>query len=101
MSTCKSCGARIVWAKTTTGKSMPLDPDPVAGGNVVLERDGVGWVARIVQPDPEFERLVSHFATCPNAKAHRKDRQAEHALQDAKREMFGDDADYLDDVGAR
>lgn len=44
---CSSCPQMIVWVKTRSGSSMPVD----------------------VGTD------VSHFSTCPNADAHRKKRQ--------------------------
>lgn len=44
-SACRSCAAPIFWIVTTHGKKMPVD------------RDG-----------------TSHFATCPNAAAHRRRR---------------------------
>lgn len=49
---CRSCGARIVWLKTKTGKSMPVDAPSTN------------------QDDLEYdhERHVSHFGTCPDAK---------------------------------
>ena len=28
--TCKACGRPIVWIRTTKGKSMPCDDEPVA-----------------------------------------------------------------------
>ena len=28
--TCKACGKPIVWIRTTKGKSMPCDAEPVA-----------------------------------------------------------------------
>ena len=41
-STCRSCGASMIWIKTTAGKSMPCDPGltpywerPRAAGKVV------------------------------------------------------------------
>lgn len=54
------------WARTVNGKSIPLDPEPVPGGNVEL-RDGL---ACVVKPDGAA-RYVSHFATCKNANGHR------------------------------
>lgn len=66
--TCRSCKARIRWVKTEHGKQMPVDAEPVAGGNIELH-DGV---ARIVSPNPLVRRYISHFATCPDARSHRK-----------------------------
>ncbi len=55
---CSSCRARIIWFKTAAGKNMPVDADTVEPG------------------DEEYfpPRHISHFATCPNAKNHRKQR---------------------------
>ena len=70
---CRSCGAPIVWAKTSRGLSMPLDAAPVVDGNVAI-RDGV---AVVVDPGGLFDerpgevRYVAHFATCPQAAQHR------------------------------
>ena len=56
--TCKSCGAAIVWGTTRAGKSVPLDAEFVTG---LLDEDG-----QIIK----LRR--SHFATCPNAAQHSK-----------------------------
>ena len=66
---CKSCGAPIVWVKTVKGHNMPLDPTPVAGGNIQILDNGR---AQIVSTHPDVIRSVSHFATCPEAGAHRR-----------------------------
>lgn len=76
MDRCRSCNARILWALTTKGRRMPIDPEPVQGGNIELEDRG-----RMFPPLATFpvkvdnmttKRYTSHFATCPNANAHRK-----------------------------
>jgi len=69
MSACSSCKQRIIWAKTASGKAIPLNPDPQPGGNLEL-KDGV---ARVVQPHPAVKLYTSHFANCPSANAHRKE----------------------------
>lgn len=69
---CSSCHARIVWClSAASGKPIPLDPEPKLGGNVEVVNDSI---ARVVPPADRAERplYVSHFATCPNAAAHRK-----------------------------
>lgn len=80
MSKCRSCGAEIIWIKTKAGKNMPCDADQV----VYWERKGGSQ--KIVRPDGEIVSAeldgipglatgigyISHFATCPNAGAHRK-----------------------------
>lgn len=76
---CRSCRARIRWVSTTHGRSMPIDPDPVPDGNLILTYPSPGSVLAIVV-DPNAlmlddpPRYVSHFSTCPNADQHRKPR---------------------------
>ncbi len=75
MSKCRSCGAEIVWAKHEgTGKIAPLDEPPNPAGNVILFRDyrSRDPVYRIdTLPGGESGRTTNHFATCPDAEAHR------------------------------
>jgi len=60
MSECRSCGAEIVWLKTSAGKNIPVDADTVADAG-----------AEIFDPDT----MMSHFATCPDASKWRKKRR--------------------------
>lgn len=71
---CRTCGRKIEWARTRKGHALPLDIEPVDGGNVELETAGGELVARVVTPEPGRVRRVSHFATCPDAVAHRRKR---------------------------
>lgn len=76
---CKSCNGPIEWATMPTGKLMPIDATPVHDGNVAARRDERGdLVARVLKDDDELlegeRRGTSHFATCPNAAAHRRPR---------------------------
>jgi hypothetical protein len=70
---CGSCGASIVWACTEKGKMIPIDAIPRADGNMILTPDGI---AHVLIPDGLFgtedERYMTHWATCPDAKQHRK-----------------------------
>lgn len=68
MSTCRSCGAEILWAVTANGKRMPLDAQPVPG--LFAIRDLPGHDPEATSPPISVYR--SHFATCPNADQHRK-----------------------------
>lgn len=86
---CRSCERRIIWVESDrSGKPMPLDPEPVPFGNIrVIERPGQNRVGRVLTLDElalidETDELLylSHFATCPNAHAHRKPR-AQQQLQ--------------------
>ena len=91
---CSSCHAPIVWAQlidefgdrvvhegTLRPKSIPVDFEPVANGNVQLfDRHGaiVGRVLGKVDADAaraKGARLrLSHFATCKFAAKHRRKR---------------------------
>ena len=86
MARCKSCGKEIKWMRTVGGKSIPCDPEPV------YYRFRLGAKERIVTPngevlpcvllnaetddltDADGWGYVSHFATCPKADKHRKER---------------------------
>lgn len=79
-STCRSCGRPIVWATfKSSGKNTPIDPEPTDRGNIRLKATGtengraVFEALLVRQKDRvQHERLhTSHFATCPNAAAHR------------------------------
>lgn len=59
----RGCGAPVIWATTPRGKNIPLDPEPVAGGNLELR----AGIAMVVTADPEVRRYRSHFASCPKA----------------------------------
>jgi hypothetical protein len=65
---CRSCGARIEWAKVVdSGRAIPLDV-PVTVANVTQFADG-----RLIEHlDPTISK--SHFATCPQAAQWRKRR---------------------------
>ena len=73
MSRCKSCQRPIRWVKAqATGKVMPLDQAPVATGNIVIIDDQAVVFAdagELWEMYPHHDRYVSHFATCPEAKA--------------------------------
>ena len=75
MAKCKSCGAEIIWLKTTSGKSMPCDAVQV----MYWQRDKAK--GKVVTPNGEvlsceFEGdhaqatgmgYIPHWATCPSA----------------------------------
>lgn len=72
---CRSCKARIVWAKTSPGAQfMPLDADPNPAGNAeVVNSDEVSSAYAVpvvvVHAEPplfaEGAVHMPHFATCP------------------------------------
>ena len=82
MATCRSCLAPITWAISVHGRPIPIDAEPVEGGNLVLV-DGTHDTDRGAEPvtiarrpdallEPDLPRYVAHFTTCPNADEHRK-----------------------------
>lgn len=73
MARCATCGAAIEFATSAaTGKTMPLDAEPVATGNIVL-REGKAVVLKKTDPAPPADepRFVSHYTTCKQAAAWR------------------------------
>ncbi len=77
---CRSCGQAVLWVEILgSGKKNPLDPLPTADGNVVLVGDGKAEALRKDSHRAEGElRYISHFATCPNAKAHKNPGTLKH-----------------------
>lgn len=77
---CKSCGREILWVQLDTGRRMPVDLD--SKETKVAVREGVGRVVTM---------YGSHFATCPQADAHRGMSVAERlaARDKAKQEGEG------------
>lgn len=76
---CKSCQASIMWARSSsTGRLMPLDAEPSMDGNIAIGGNGEAVVlAGDKLANHKGLRHKSHFATCPNAKGHRKSTNAE------------------------
>ncbi len=79
-SKCRSCGARIIFIKSTKGHFIPCNPTVTRykkedGGRdkIVLDTGEVVSCRTDIAPE-EMDGVgyVSHFATCPNAKMHRK-----------------------------
>lgn len=68
---CRSCGAPIIWALTRTYRIMPIDAEPVDGGNVVIVGRGERAPRVDVRPGgtlfDDRPTYTSHFATCPDA----------------------------------
>lgn len=87
---CESCGAAIVWRKSTAGKLCPLDAalehvytgsDPDQPALKIAVMTDAGEIVRGTKASPgELDAFpdrcqpgrVSHFATCPNAAGHRR-----------------------------
>ena len=91
---CRSCPAPVRWAHHTKPpyKSNPLDIEPSPESNLLISRDDAGGYHYSVLTGSELEKAradgvslyLSHFVTCPNAKAHRKSEEV-----DAREILFG------------
>lgn len=71
---CRSCDAPIIWARSaTTDSLMPLNAEPVEGGNIAIV-DGKAVVKKgdLFEESIQGPFYVSRSATCPNAKKYRK-----------------------------
>jgi len=81
-SSCRSCGAPIIWAITVNGKPQPFDAMPHEDGNALLEernitRDGhVHVELHARSSDPLFDAgkpiYMPHHATCEHADQWRR-----------------------------
>lgn len=67
---CRSCDGEIIWASTVRGSRIPLNAQHTIA--YVLEGPRVGGSPQAIQK----RVYVTHFATCPKAKEHRKPRPA-------------------------
>ena len=80
----ETCQAPIVWARTDSGRLMPVDvePNPIDGNVRMYAQQGIVW-ARVVS-DQDAVRMrrdplavplrTSHFATCSRPADWRKPR---------------------------
>jgi hypothetical protein len=67
--TCRGCQAKITWATVqATGRRIPLEAYPEAGGNVVVVQ-AVPLLVRVLskgeKPPAGTRTYRAHFATCP------------------------------------
>lgn len=69
---CRTCKAPVRWVTTTSGRPMPIDPEPRADGNIMLDDHDVAHVVGANDPRGAW---VSHFATCPDAATHRRPKE--------------------------
>lgn len=83
ITTCRGCGARIVWIKTPAGKSMPCDVGTVlydaqkGGPDKIVKANGEVVAGEIVTGKVELGEVygsgyVPHWSTCPKADGFRK-----------------------------
>ena len=70
-SKCKSCGVEIMWLKTRAGKNIPVDIPKMEIIDGMLHGESANEAVTTAHEfNPDY--MVSHFATCPHAKQHRK-----------------------------
>lgn len=73
---CRGCDRPVMWCQTAKGSAIPLDPEPVESGNLVVvtgNPDGSGpRLALYARPMDDGPRFVSHFVSCPRASAFRR-----------------------------
>lgn len=80
-STCRKCGARIMFIRMKSGKSMPVNLKIVnyrnGGKEKIVKTDG-NVVSGTIVSDPETADgygYISHFATCEYANIFRRKRK--------------------------
>lgn len=80
-SKCRSCGARLIWIKTASGKNMPCDYEPVKFrynflSNIrLVTKEGEITGADIVRSANESYDAIGyfpHWATCSNPEKFKK-----------------------------
>jgi hypothetical protein len=81
---CLLCGAPIIWRDhETTGRAMPIDPEPDDAGNVVLLDRGRYRMLPLSERAPGQVRYTSHMGTCPVYVERAKRRRAKGNRADA------------------
>lgn len=78
-SQCRKCGARIIFVRMKSGKSMPVNPNSVnfrrdGGKDRIVLANGEVTSGTIVTDPREAQGFgyVSHFATCEYAQTFRR-----------------------------
>jgi hypothetical protein len=74
VSTCSSCAARVIWVLSNKGNPVMVNAEPEDDGDHWLVK-GTGAPPVAVKAAEEVKHAALykvHFATCPNAEAHRK-----------------------------
>lgn len=77
MAKCRGCGRLITWVQTSSGKSMPCDPQPVyyeqkqGGKDRIVTPNGLTLACEITEEPNEKTTgwgYVPHWATCEKAR---------------------------------
>lgn len=71
-SRCRSCDASIVWMKTSTGKTIPVDTDTIDERDLEFVYDQRAKWNDYRSPLFNPKNHTAHFATCPDADKHRR-----------------------------
>ena len=80
-SKCRSCGAKLIWIKTASGKNMPCDyrkirfrRNPESDIKLVTQDGEITGADIVVDGNESYDGIgyFSHFATCPAANEFRK-----------------------------
>ncbi len=66
---CAECGQPIIWVMSLSGNPIPIDPEPVKGGELLIicnrSQPPLGEIlTKIYGPEPRYR---SHVRTCPKA----------------------------------
>lgn len=74
---CRECDAQLLFVvMVDTGRPLPVDPIPVADGNVCARLVGNRWHGYVISADrpanPQMKRYAAHFGTCPDRVDARK-----------------------------
>ena len=80
MNNCRPCNKPLLWLRLfvketgiTSEKPNPIDSEPNAKGNLVLDRErGIYRFATDEEKQSGRNLYISHFATCPNARSFRR-----------------------------
>lgn len=84
---CRSCGAKLEWIETASGRKMPCNEDQVyytenpKGKDKVVTPDGQVLRCDIIPEDGPLDQATGwgyqpHWATCPDADKFRKKKGA-------------------------
>lgn len=93
---CKSCGAPIIWIRTTNGKSMPCDEEQtyyryaIHGKGRIVTPSGQVLPCKYMPDEKGADGIgnVPHWVTCTDADLHRKQRSAKTETE-IQISMFG------------
>lgn len=68
------CGRPIVWARTESGRLMPVDADPIVvkTGFRLVEGEGAPEARYTRAPTTGEKLYVPHHSTCPDVESFRK-----------------------------